>query len=219
MPEPDRLTGFSGGFELGFVEREATPEPAMKLGIQLHAAGLSRSDTDSAFAGLGVDRARTTVHNWVQKAGLQPTDGKDPNHVAIDETVIRLNDQRFWLYAAVDPETGEFLHVRLFPSRTIILTKHFLQELVEKHDVDESLFLVDGAPWLQAALAQLGLRFQHVIHGNRNAVERLFKELKRRTEAFATHFRLASAKSAETWLQTFAYVSNQLIRTMRRGHP
>ena len=111
MQESVRLTGFSSGFELEFVEREATPEPAMKLGIQLHAAGLS--DTVSVLAGLGVDRARSTVHNWVQKAGLQPTDGKSPNHVALDETVIQLNNERFWLYAAVDPHTNEFLHVRL----------------------------------------------------------------------------------------------------------
>ena len=35
MPEIDRLTAFRTDFELGFVEQEATPEPAMKLGIQL----------------------------------------------------------------------------------------------------------------------------------------------------------------------------------------
>jgi transposase-like protein len=211
MQESVRLTEFSSGFELDFVEREATPEPAMKLGIQLHAAGLSLSDTVSVLAGLGVDRCRSTIHNWVQKAGLQPASGKNPNHVAVDETVIQLNNQRFWLYAAVDPETNEFLHVRLFPTRTTVLTTQFLQELTEKHDVTDSLFLVDGAPWLQAALFDLNLRFQHLTHGNRNAVERLFKELKRRTEQFATHFRHASADSAETWLQTFAFVWNQLI--------
>jgi putative transposase len=211
MQRTARLTGFSTDFELEFVEREATPEPAMKLGIRLHAAGLSLSDTVSVLAGLGVERARSTVHNWVQKAGLQPTDRKSPNHVAIDETVIQLNNERFWLYAAVDPDTNEFLHVRLFPTRTIVLTKQFLQELLEKHDVADSLFLVDGAPWLQAALFQHNLRFQHVTHGNRNCVERLFKELKRRTEQFATHFRHATADSAETWLQTFAYTWNQLI--------
>ena len=211
MQHDARLSEFSSDFELGFVEREATPEPAMKLGIQLHAAGLSLSDTVSVLAGLGVDRCRSTVHNWVQKAGLQPTSGKSPNHVAVDETVIQLNNQRFWLYAAVDPETNEFLHARLFPTRTIVLTKQFLAELREKHDVADSLFLVDGAPWLQTALFELSLRFQHVTHGNRNAVERVFKELKRRTEQFATHFRHATADSAETWLQTFAYHWNQLI--------
>jgi hypothetical protein len=38
-----RITKISTGFELGFGEREATPEPAMKLGIQPHMAGLSLS--------------------------------------------------------------------------------------------------------------------------------------------------------------------------------
>jgi len=54
--------------------------------------------------------------------------------------VIQLNDQRFWLYAAVDPETNDFLHVRLFPTRTIVLTKQFLAELQEKHDVADAVF-------------------------------------------------------------------------------
>jgi len=43
---------------------------------------------------MGVDRHRTTVHRWVQKADLQPTDGANPNHVAVDETVIQLNSER-----------------------------------------------------------------------------------------------------------------------------
>ncbi|MEA5385794.1 IS6 family transposase [Haloarculaceae archaeon H-GB11] len=211
MPKPDRLTEFRSDIELGFVEREATPEPAMKLGIRLHAGGLSLADTVSVLASFGVERARSTVHNWVQKAGLQPASGKSPNHVAVDETVIQLNGQRFWLYAAVDPETNEFLHTKLYATRNAALSQQFLRELTAKHDVENSLFLVDGAPWLHAALHRLSLRFQHVTHGNRNAVERLFKELKRRTEQFATHFCHATADSAETWLQTFAFAWNQLI--------
>jgi transposase-like protein len=183
----------------------------MKLGIQLHLAGLSLSDTVSVLDGLGVDRCRTTVHNWIQKADLQPAEGCDPNHVAVDETVIQVNDQRFWLYAAVDPDTGRLLHVRLFPTRTQALTEMFLAELKEKHLVDDALFLVDGAPWLQAACHRHGLRFQHVSHGNRNAVERVFKELKRRTESFANHFRHADSATAESWLQAFAVCLNQLI--------
>lgn len=118
------LTGIGSGFELDFAEREATPKPAMKLGIQLHMAGLSLSDTVSVLAGMGVNWARSTVHNWVQKAGLRSTDGKSPNHVAVDETLIQLNNERLWLYAAVDPDTNDFLHVRLFPIRKIISRSH-----------------------------------------------------------------------------------------------
>jgi len=132
------------------MERKATPEPTMKLGIQLHLAGLSLSDTVSVLAGLGVDRCRSTVHNWIQKADLQPTEGRNPNYVAMDETIIRVNNQRYWLFAAVDPDTNRLLHVRLFPTRNQALIEMFLAELREKHLVDDAIFLIDGAPWLQA---------------------------------------------------------------------
>jgi transposase-like protein len=77
----------------------------MKLDIQLDLAGLSLSNTVSVLAGLGV-ASRSTVHNWIQKADLQPAEGQNPNYVAVDETVIRVNYQRYWLFAAVDPDTS-----------------------------------------------------------------------------------------------------------------
>ena len=89
----------------------------MKLGIQVHLAGLSLSNTVSVLESLGVkkseisertkifdfrrvERVRSTVHNWVHKADLQPDDDMNlnPNQVAVDETVIRLNDDLYWLY-------------------------------------------------------------------------------------------------------------------------
>ena len=110
MPKNARLTGSIDQIDLEFVEREATPDLLMKLGIQLHLAGLPLSNTVCILELFGVERARSTVHNWVHKADLQPKDGQSPDHVAVDETVIRLNGQQYWLYAAVDPETNELLH-------------------------------------------------------------------------------------------------------------
>ncbi len=91
------------------------------------------------------------------------------------------------------------------------VTKQFLTELQEKHRVTDAVFLIDGAPWLQAALFEEQLRFQHITHGNQNSVERVFKGLKRRTNPFANHFRHAAHRSAENWLQTIAFAWNQLI--------
>lgn len=72
------------------------------------------------------------MHNWVQKADdVPPIEGRNPNHVAVDETVIQVNGQRYWLYAAVDPDTNHLLYVRLFPTRTTALTQLFLEELQE----------------------------------------------------------------------------------------
>ena len=116
MPESTRLSGSIDQIELGFVEREATLKLLMKLSIQLHLAVLSLSNTVSILEIFGVSRARFTVHNWVHKAELQPKSGRSPDHVAVDETVIRLDDEQYWLCAAVDPETNELLHTALEPT-------------------------------------------------------------------------------------------------------
>jgi len=209
MPEIDRLNQCSDWIDLEFVERERTPEPAIEVGIQLHLAGLSLSNTKQYLERLGVERSRTAIHDWVQKADLQPTSDADPDHIALDETVIQINNERHWLYAAVDPQTNQFLHVRLFQTRTTQLTVLFLRELREKLQIRNTTILVDNAHHLTAALDRLGLRFQMVRHGNRNAVERLFREVKRRTSSFSNTFSNASLPTAESWLQAFAVWWNQ----------
>ena len=94
--------------------RERTPERIIEVSIQLHLADLSLSNTKQHINNLGVERSRTAIHNWVQKAELQPTSDAAPDHIAVDETVIQVNDERRWLYAVVNSETNKFLHVRLF---------------------------------------------------------------------------------------------------------
>ncbi|WP_058997365.1 IS6 family transposase [Haloarcula sp. CBA1127] len=204
MPEISRLSGHRDWIDLDFVERERTPESAMALGIKSHVAGLSLSNTVELLDSLGVRRSRKAIHDWVQKADLQPESGKSPNQVALDETVIRINNQQFWLYAAADPQSNELLHVRLFATTTTTLTEIFLRELRQKHDVETAVFLVDGAQHLQTALQRTGLRFQMCRNGNRNAVERIFRELKRRTSSFSNSFSHVDPETAENWLQSFA---------------
>lgn len=89
--------------------------------------------------------------------------------------MIQLNNQHNWVSAA-DSYTNEFLHVRLFPTHTITLAKQVLQELPKKHDADDAVYFVVDSLWLQAVLFKGNLRFQHTTHGNRNAVNRIFKK-------------------------------------------
>ena len=168
------------------------------------------SETISKIEKFGVQRSRKAVHDWVQKADLQPASDASPDHIALDETVIRINGQQYWLYAAVDPKTNQFLHIRLFTTTTTALTQKFLRELRAKHDVSETVFLVDHAHHLAAALNRAGLRFQTLRHGNRNAVERVFREIKRRTSSFSNSFSHVDPETAETWLQSFGVWWNSL---------
>ena len=123
-------------------------------------AGLSFSNIIKELEKFGVERSRKVVHDWVQKADLQPANNASPDHVAFDETVIRINRQQFWLYAAVDPETNKFLHMRLFTSTTTALTQRFLQELCENYDVENAVFLVGYAQHLTTAPDELGSDFR-----------------------------------------------------------
>ena len=140
MDEVNCLSDSTDWIDLDFVERERTPERIIKVGIQLHLAGLSLSNTKQYLERLGVKRSQTAIHNWVQNANLQPTSDAAPDHIAVDETVIQVNDERRWLYAAVDPETNEFLHARLLPTRTTQLTVVFLRELQQIVPVTQATF-------------------------------------------------------------------------------
>jgi putative transposase len=211
MHEISRLNGGSDAIELDFVEREATPKEMMELAIHLHLGGLSLSNTISIRDSFGISRARSTVHNWVQKADLEPRGGRDPDKIALDETVVKVNGEQFWLVAAVEPATNVILHVRLYPSRNTALTKMFLRELKEKHTITDAEFFVDGAPWLHAGLFELGMHFRHETFGERNPVERVFQEIKRRTNQFYITFSHASPESAEEWLKALSWAWNQLI--------
>jgi putative transposase len=211
MPENGHLIGNLDEIDLEFVDREATPRFLMKFSIQLHLAGLSLSNTVSVLEIFGVERARSTVHNWVHKAELQPESGRSPDQVAVDETVIRIENEQYWLYAAVDPDSNELLHTKLEPTRTNAISYAFFAELREKHDVDDAVFLVDGATPLKHACSRHGLDFRYQKHGNRNSVERVFREVKRRTSSFSNCFSHVDPDTADDWLKSFSFAWNQLI--------
>ncbi len=152
------------------------------------------SNTVSVLENVGVSRERSTVHHWIQKAELAPAGGRAPEIVVLDETIINVNGERFWLYIAVNPETNVILHPRLFPSRTRVLNKLFLREIAEKDEVAETAFAVDGVPWLQAGLFDLGVDFRHETFA---PVERVFQEITRRTGQFNNTFSHAEPETVE----------------------
>ena len=145
MPKTASLRGSSGWIDLEFVQRERTPRELMALGIRLHLGYFSLPNTVRELEKYDVKRSRKAVHDWVHKADLAPCEGAQPATVALDETVIWIDGQQYWLYAAVDPATNRFLHVRLYTTRTTALTEMVLAELMEKHDVEDAVFFIDSA--------------------------------------------------------------------------
>jgi len=208
MPESDRLSGCIEWIDLSFVERKRTPDWAIQVGIRCHIAGMSLRDASQFLDELGVQRSHVAIHNWVHKADLQPLSTVSANQLAVDEKVIRINGDDYWLYGAVDPETNEILQLKLFPTTTKQTTRWFLDELHQRYQLTDVEFLVDDADYLVNVLDEDGYRFQMVSHGNRNAIERVFWEIERRTSSFANSFNHVEPQTAESWLQALAVRHN-----------
>jgi transposase-like protein len=143
--EIDRLSGTPDGIDLSFPERERTPEEIVEVGIQLDLILSLFSNTIKYYETVDVQRSRTAIHDRMHKTTLHPATDAEPKYIAVDETVIQVDDQRHWLYATVDLVSHLLLHVRLFDTRTSRLTIAFLRERAEKHDLIHTTILVDDA--------------------------------------------------------------------------
>ena len=174
MTEFDRLSERIVWIDLSFVERDRTPRWAIEVGIRCHLAGMSLREVSKHLELFGIRRSHVAVHNWVHKADLQPISTVPEDQLAVDEKMIRLYGQKFWLYGAVDPYTNEILHLSLYPTTTKQTTRWFLTEPHRRYQFDDVEFLVDDADHLGPVLAEEGYRFRVIRHGNRNTIERIF---------------------------------------------
>ena len=169
---------------------------------------MSLRDASQFLDELGVQRSHVAVHEWVHKANLQPISTVTADQLAVDEKMIHPHGRDHWLYSACDPQTNEILHFRLFPATTKQTTRWFLTDLHRRYRLDDVEFLVDDADYLVNVLDEDGYRFQMISHGNRNAIERVFWEIERRTSSFATSFSDVDPQTAESWLQALTVRHN-----------
>ncbi|CCQ36749.1 ISH14-type transposase ISNamo13 [Natronomonas moolapensis 8.8.11] len=189
-------------------ERERTVTPVRAFAVRLHATGCSLRETTTILAELGVERSHGAVWNWVHRVADSVPDppSAQPTRVAVDETAVKINGEWSWLYAAIDIETKLILDVQLFGRHGTDPAAAFLHGLREKHDLSDTVFLVDGYGY-QTALARLGLsgRLDYV---DRNLIEKWFHTLKMRVDRFHNSW-VGSRSSAREWFEQFTHYYNR----------
>jgi transposase-like protein len=99
----------------------------------------------------------------VQKADLQPANDASPDQTTLNEIVIRISGQQLWLYAAVNPETNEFLHLRLFATTTITLHSGFFTNFVRNMMLKTPSFSSITHSILRLCSADLGSDFRRFV--------------------------------------------------------
>src|SRR2546422_6309267 len=70
--------------------------------------------------------------------------------------------------------------------------------------------LVDGGPWYPWPLDRMGIRWLHIIFGERNAIERFFRTMKERTKRFYNNLPSDRLDNLESFLNVFMLWYNYL---------
>ena len=207
MLSPELLTETLDTANLECWERERTATPVRAFAVRLHATGCSLRETQEILRLFGVERSHQAIWQWVHQVADSIPDPPEvkPKRVAVDETAVKINGELCWLYAAIDLESKLILDAELFGRHGTDPAAAFLHRLAEKHDLSETVFLVDGFGY-QTALARLGLRGRR-DYTDRNLIEKWFQTLKQRIDRFS-HSWVGSRRSVRQWIEQFVHYYN-----------
>ena len=181
--------------------------PLEKLySVFLFMAGLSLRDLSERLCLTGA--SRESVRMWVHRfSSLFRPFRRVRRLVAVDETVLKVNGQACYLWAAIDVDTSEVLAVYASRGRGIPSAIKFLRKVLDSC-VGKPVIVVDRGPWYRWALDRLGITYFHETFGNRNRIERWFRELKNRTKRFYNNVNSKKLKSLEDLVTAIAIMHN-----------
>ena len=147
---------------LRIFERNKVPLEIKILGIAIYVRTSSVRRTAKILSELH-PVSKSSVHRWIKKFEERLpiiTEKKRRKRIAIDETVVKANGGKYYVYAAIDVERNELILMRVYTTRNYLTTKSFIKEVLEYCE-NKPKFVIDKAPWLIDALKSLNLEFEH----------------------------------------------------------
>ena len=128
-------------------ERNRTSTFVIMYSLYLYFLGLSLRNTFKALIIFKDEkRSHVSVWNWIQRFGsLQIYKRKRVSAFIIDETVIQIGNQHFWLWFCIEPIHRSVLGIHISEERTMIVGEKFIRLLVEKYG--RHTVYTDGGTW------------------------------------------------------------------------
>jgi putative transposase len=128
-----------------------------------------------------VERSHVAIHDWYHRlAHLFEPDRDRRSAVAVDETKLEIEDEEVYVWAAVDVETFEVLHVEVSPGRSSLDALLFLKEVL-RYCRGQPVVLADRGEWYDRSLDLLECEAKRETWGDRSLIEAWFGVLKFRT--------------------------------------
>lgn len=148
-------------------KRHRFPPTIIRHSIWLYARfTLSLRDVEELLAERGLDVSYETVRRWFLKFGsdiaanLRRRRPTPSNHWHLDELVIVIRGQRYWLWRAVDNE-GEVLDFLVQSRRDTKAAMKLLRKLLKRRGFAPSRIVTDKLRSYRAAFRRLGLAPKH----------------------------------------------------------
>lgn len=101
--------------------------------------------------------------------------------IFVDETLLKINGQDYWLWIAYEPNLNTCLMMHLSRERTIFVCYQFLRQLRNRYGTRKAIY-TDGARWYDDACKWLRLKHQIYDTGLKNLMERFVQQIKDRTQ-------------------------------------
>ncbi|HJU58598.1 MAG TPA: DDE-type integrase/transposase/recombinase, partial [Nitrososphaeraceae archaeon] len=184
----------------------------------LYFLGISLRNTSKALE-LFKDQKRShiAVWNWIQRFGsLQIYRRKRVSAFIIDETIIQIGNQHFWLWICIEPVHRSVLGINISEERNMFVAENFIRSLVSSYG--RHTVYTDGGTWYPQACNFLHLK--HRLHSplEKSLIERVMQYFKDRTETFDDYYPCTTKNNncdlehVYNWIKLFIYLYNAKIR-------
>jgi putative transposase len=206
-------------------KRHRFPPEIIRHAIWLYARfTLSFRDVEEFLAERGIDASYETVRRWFLKFGpsiaanIRRSRPRPSDHWHLDEMVISIRGDKYWLWRAVDNE-GEVLDFLFQRRRNAQAAKKLMVKLLKIHGFAPSRVMTDRLRSYTAAFRAIGLTAEHDrgLRAN-NRAENSHQPIRRRERKLQ---RFKSPGSAQRFLAIHAATFNAFThqrRLLRRPH-
>ena len=148
-------------------KRHRFPPDIIRHAIWLYARfTLSFRDVEELLAERGIDVSNETLRRWFLKFGgpiaanLRKARPRPSDHWHLDEMVIVIRGERYWLWRAVDNE-GEVLDFLVQRTRSAKVAKKLMMKLLKKQGFAPTRIVTDKLRSYPAAFRAMGLTVVH----------------------------------------------------------
>ena len=185
--------------------------------LYLYFLGLSLRNTSRALEPFkDENRSYVSVWNWIQRFGsLQIYKRKRVSAFIIDETIIQIGSQHFWLWVCIEPIHRSVLGINISKERNMFLAENFIRSLVSRYG--SHTVYTDGGKWYPQTCNFLHLK--HRLHSplEKNLIERVMQYFKDRTECFDDYYPCTKNNNCDlehvyNWIKVYIYLYNAKVR-------